>query len=439
MRKTVQIALIAVLIVMNFGAVAVHAQTQAGKTGEKAKYASLPPHIRDALIQEDMRREPIRRNKIDRKPVPWRGPDGEQLVGIVENRMLTKPQLTLRTNLILQGLPPERDPIAAEDRRVLLEDKLLAEWLIIATLAQHAETTGHQVSEAEVRRAINELNNAATLEGDGNSQVDLRFVGIPESELFNEIRDSLLVEKLVQKRIRETITEDKMQKIFEARPQNFLEPTRVSGYHIFLPKQRNMLRTEEKQLLKDMGKFRNQLRKAKNEKHYTELETDIVNSKFTFSVMNNVTSEDPMNYHLKEVLFTETKPGNTSEVFESQIGYHVVKVVSRQEGDAMTLANARGMIEAELFEHYRDFLYSGVKGNYSIHSAGSGLNKWVPVAPYPEPVAPQIQPSSARDQAIARKLRQSGYDFEPPPLEDVLIHNAEKRLNQAGESASSTQ
>ena len=375
-------------------------------TRKKLPYGNLPEQFRNALEQQDLLSEPSRRRDVDVEPVPWLSPAGEQLVAFVEDRFMTRTELQGRADLFLADRPQLEDPVKAQDRRILTESRLLADWVKIAALAHHSSANGFTVGGDEVEEALAGLTAGGM---DGSLGVKqggaIQGIGIQEDELRREIRDSILVEKLVNKLIEENMSDRQMFRLFKAKPLMFLEPTRVSAWHLYFPIRRRMLDSERRASMKMLEKYRKKLSRCRKTKHYRELGEIIAQDEgVILQEMGWVEDDDDLPAQIKDELFS-LDPGKTGEIVKSGPGYHVIKVVDREEGEPISFEKAKPRINAMLFGQYKDLAYEGIKGRYRIYRDASGLNKWVPVSGDTDDVieAPDFRISAEPDLRLLRQ------------------------------------
>lgn len=347
------------------------------------KYADLPFEFKELLREEDAKRaaQEEGRELRDVVGVPWVNAMGDQLVGVVEEREMTEAQLARRVNLLLQFAPEIADPIKAQDRRILYESRVLSDWKEMAMLAHHAEVRGTMVTDAEVKAAYDQLlvdggEGAYEASQQAASQANIQ---IPEVELLREVRDGLIVEKYVRKRLRETVSDNTRRRLYQARPQEFIEPTRVKAWHLFLPTLRYTSDSQRKENAKLMKRWRKKLDKADDEEEYSEVMREIAAEQpLSLTSAKWYQSNEQLEGEMKKALFT-TDPDDVSDIVRSNLGWHCVKVIERIDGEMTTFENARDKIDDFLFAMVRDKIYEQIRGHYKVYTDASGLRKWLPV------------------------------------------------------------
>lgn len=372
-------------------------------------YSELPPEIAETLTQADQRKQAAQQKFYDKTAQPMLSPDGKELVGIVGNRYLTKDDLNKRVDLMMKTLPPPEKILGAsaavasadeekqheEDRRILIEGRVLDDWARAATMAVHAEHAATAVPElrvanAEVDEAIRKLSEDARINA-GKIPVALQTVMFSERELRQEIRDGILVDKYMKEYVKRTISEQQMKELFVKTPVLFLEPTKVHAWALFIAKEGFATPNQSRMTKKELGKWRGGLKGCKKLDDFKELGAKIVKSE-SHVILNDmgwIQSTDALDQEIMKALF-ELKPGETSDVVESLNGYHIYKVLERQESEKTYYATVRPRIVDYLANSLKDGVYDSIKGQYGLRMAAGGLKKYTTTGPARDVVAERV-------------------------------------------------
>ncbi|MCL5271453.1 MAG: peptidyl-prolyl cis-trans isomerase [bacterium] len=386
-------------------------------------HANLPENLRNAIEQKQLLEEkpkgPIRRVKT----TPMLGPDGQQLVGVVEDRRMTKPQLELRANLFLRNAPSLGDPQKAEDRRVLTESRILDDWMKSTILAVHAQRKGYRVKPEEIDAAYKQLVAQSHGNPDQATQM-MRMIGIPEADLRQEIEDGIAVDKLMLDYVQANFPEQQKQAIFKEDPSIFLDPPRVRAWQLFYPLTSYLTSSQLEKVTALMNDLRKRLRKCKDMNDYLALKKYLQdnNREVVLSELSWATADEPLPQPVMKALFT-MEIGETSDpVVNRGFGIHVVKVLERKEGEK-SYEQAKPRIENFLIEKSKEILYEEVKGKYKIKINASGLTESHDV---PEPVARAVASSPAGPGSLPEDPSQ----IRVPSVESVLKKKEAERAQQ---------
>lgn len=368
-------------------------------------YSDLPPEYADTLLSADQQKQAAQQKFYKKEAVPILSPDGKELVGMVGNRYLTKDELAKRADLMMKTLPPpekvlgssaavaivaggmpevtnaDDDKQREEDRRILIEGRVLDDWARTATLAVHAEAASREVaslrvSDAEVEQAIKKLSDQAQINS-GKIPVALQTVMFSERELRQEIRDGLLVEKYMQEYVKRMVNEQEMLNLFKQTPALFIQAPKVRAWGMFIAKEGFETPSKARKTEKELGKWRGGLKSCKKVEDFKELGQKVVasESNVILSEMGWVHGTDNLEPEMKKALFT-LKPGETSDVVMTINGYHIFKVLERDEGEKMDFAVARPRIADYLANSLKDAVYNDIKGQHGLQMAASGLKRY---------------------------------------------------------------
>lgn len=403
--------------------------TSRSHSQDRQSLANVPAPLREQIEHKQWREQTRPHPVEDVEPVPWRAPTGEQLVGVVDRRYLTLPQLRMRVDLLLRNAPPLNDPELEQDRRVIYESNLLAKWIETTALAEHARQIGLTVNEEEVDRTLYEL---AQQDGQfSETHQRMTLIGVPEEDLRQEIRDGILVEKLVRKRINEVFSEDQLRAIFQMQKKLFVEPARARVWQVFMPTLDLKTHRQLDEMRDRMNDLRKQLRRCDDEEELAELIAEYKSTReIRIKDLGWVAENDLFPKPVLKAMFS-LDPGDTSDVIRSQQGFHAVKVLERQDGGKASFAAARPHVENLLFDQVKNAIYETLKRHMEIHSNAGGLSKWRPVQDGTPALKAGEKPKVTVEEPDLSDLR--GLQNEerelfdaPPSVEETLIERAEQ-------------
>jgi len=309
---------------------------------------------------------------------PWLSPTGERLVAIVEDRMLTKPELEARVSLLLGEVPTPTTADAKlqlEDEKIVLSRKIMEDWVANAALSIEANRRGHKPDEAEVDEALSKLAQESEIAAD-KVESRIKFIGIPQEQLRAEIRDGLAIEDFILSIVRSN-NRDYFQKVFEQDPSAFLLPPRAQVFRVFRFLPPGITSSQKEKMLGDLESLRKELKRRKPDfaaleaKSNAEIQLVIGNMGW---VSAGSTVSDSMGKLYSTIFSLDV--GETSEVFYAGNGYHIVHILEREEGSQPTLDAAMPQIENYLFEKIKRATFEAIKPHYKIQMNSGGLSKW---------------------------------------------------------------
>lgn len=350
-----------------------------------------------------------------------RAPNGEPIAGLVEDRYITVAQLNRRVELYMRAVPDRLEtPRQRAIRRDAYARRLLEEWAESTSLAVLAARKGYTASEEDLQIALGELATLGHLDPDKTQQ--LSMVGVPREELEQELRDGLIVERYVRDRVDASFPEQALREIFAWRPYMFLEPTKVRAWQVFRPRVGRMTRSQQEQAEEELRTWRNRLRRCDDEREFAELARETERLRTVTAIdMEWVPESASLPTAMLEALFT-LDPGDTSDVFKTELGLHAVKVVERREGEN-SFENARERIKDYLFDKTKETLYVRAREAYRIRLDPEGVRRPMDAvagpSPTPTPPPGPIEPEPSLD--ALRPGPAASPDARPDPFDRPLV------------------
>jgi hypothetical protein len=288
---------------------------------------------------------------------PWLGPDGQRLVGVVGDRLLSKPQLEGRVRMALSTLPVPKDERDAADLRVMCEQKIMEDWVELSMLALYAESRGIGATGAEVDQAIQDIISAVSDAPQAGVQ-KLPLIGRSDADVRRETHDCLIVDKMVKRAVEQQYPESAMRELYARNPLYFHDPDQVHAWHLYQPFNPVPSARQNDEAFDSMKKWARELRNCKDADDYEELRSALaVRSDIMFNDMGWVPiTERNLPPELMAPLF-KLKAGQTSNILSIRgSGQHVIKVIEIKKGTEPSYEAARPRIEAFLYDQTREFL-----------------------------------------------------------------------------------
>lgn len=316
---------------------------------------------------------PLVAKKIQlKKAVPTPAPSPSRaVVAIVDNRYLTKEALERK---IAQFLPKTRESKDDEDykrQKRFYEGKMAEEWINIALLAVEAEAQGIQVTEREVEQNIEHLYQQYGPDIDLASA--LWKLGTTAKEFKEEIHDAMLGDKLLRKYIRDKYGDKELREFYQSNLLNFYRPEMVHVSQVFRPFI-DTTETEKKKLKKEMELIRKRLTKGESFEELAQPQEGLLQKKS--GDLGWLTRENLLRPPLNREIF-KIKPGEISEVYESDIGYHIIMVKERKPASFLSFEEAQDQLEELLFDQVKGELIQELKPKHNIIINLSGIEDTV--------------------------------------------------------------
>ncbi len=233
-----------------------------------------------------------------------------------------------------------------------LEQLISAELLV-----QEAKATGTSVTEAEVEQEIRDL---AAL-GSGHPLAEwLRTT--PAARVRDEIRRSLLVEKLLTQSIRVNIERKQVEEYYEQHKERFQRPPMVRASHILIKIQGDN-RAAAEQRAKEL------LARVKGGEDFASLARQFSEDPLTKEKGGDLGFFPQHPTPLAQAAF-HLQDGEVSEIIESPYGLHILKVTGRRPAGIAPLEEVfdeiREMLEEDAREDREEQLIEALRAKAKI-------------------------------------------------------------------------
>jgi hypothetical protein len=343
-------------------------------------------HVSRVREELEIKKEALERERRYSYAEPVLSPDGKPLAAMVNERYMTLEDLNLRVRTTLRGAPPLRHPdpetqrIQNEDRVLSIANDIIEDWIMNTMLALQARNLGFTASEAEVDDALRQVREAQAesmggAQGGGATTAAVSALGIPEAQLRHEVRDALVIEKYMNSLIDAAHSREDYERLYRLDPVSFRVPDRVRAFHVFYPIDRRLSDREFRAIDRDFNRLQRRLRRA-DEKAMAEMIQESSGQRWTAGDMGWVTSHITMlPPQVYQGLFSHGV-GETSPVFQSSEGMHILKILEREDGSAPGLDAAIPQIRNYLFTRHKYATYEMFKPLYDIRMNTGGVKRW---------------------------------------------------------------
>ncbi|UCG57483.1 MAG: peptidylprolyl isomerase [Phycisphaerales bacterium] len=238
-------------------------------------------------------------------------------------------------------------PAFAEQLKSQLRQQTLDRLIVERLLDGQADKSGIEISDERVTEKLTEMaaqqkpplsleDLKARIEGSGRDFEELR----------HEIRKGLRYEQLFQAEWagKIDITDDQVSKYYSENPKEFETPEQIRASHILIKPDPNTDPNEAKATAK--AKAQDLLKQIKDGADFAELAK--AHSGCTSSANGGdlgFFGRGQMVPPFEQAAF-ELQPGQISDVVETEVGYHIVKVAERKDSSVVPLEQAKdGILE----------------------------------------------------------------------------------------------
>lgn len=254
------------------------------------------------------------------------------------------------------------------DERDAVYRGLLDRVILYKLLASEAKTRGITVTPEEVTERIGQIKSQFPNEAEFQKELTKRHTTM--AELQEDQRRDILNAKTIEAEVapKLAVTPQELDAFYQQNPDNFKEPEQVRASHILIsvaqdatPEAKQAAKAEADGILKRV--------KAGED----------------FAALAKAHSKDPgsaqaggdLNFFPKEQMVPEfsnaawaLKPGEISDVVQSQFGYHIIKLTDRRAGRTIPLAEVKDRLEEFLKRRKQQELVQqylqGLKAKYRV-------------------------------------------------------------------------
>lgn len=349
---------------------------EARRNEDKSKVGA--EHASRVRSELELQKEIQEREKRYSYAEPILSPDGKPIAAMVDSEYMTLEELNARIRAAMRGMKPLEHPDPDtqrrmnEDRVLSIANSLIKDWVINTMLALQGRGLGYKVTEAEVDAALEQLQDSQDELVEDAIESPTTMIGIRESEFRGEIRDALIIEKYINALVDVSFKDEDYQRIYQINPASFRIPDRVRAFHVFqpMPVKRDVNAIRDVQ--KNVERLRKQLRRA-DQAEMAKMAKESSSQTWSAGDMGWVTSDArTLQPALMQALLT-TAVGDTSPVVQSREGFHVVRVLEREDGSAPGLEASKPQIRNYLFAKTKYATYESLKSLYDIRYNTGGL------------------------------------------------------------------
>lgn len=370
----------------------------------------------------------------------------DKVAAKINTEIVTLSSVEERANLLRQKYA--RSPVIIPEEELLKEalNMIIEEKLQL----QQGKKMGFIVDEEAIDAAVRDIAQKNGLE-EGQLEQMLKREGRSLTSYRNHIRDQILVSKISRYEIgnRVKVSDKEINQYYREHQKEFWQDGKVRARHILFIAERNSSETNRKAKLQQAKKILNELGKGKDfAKLAMEHSEDVSASDggdVGFVVRGQMVRE------FEEAVFS-LKPGQISDIVETEYGYHIIKVEDVVTGKTLTLNDAKERISRILMmqkqsQGYEDWMEELKKAAYIEVNlfAESDKNKSLVLVDDKKDVRKRNQSSTENDsrkQDLQKKWEQMYKSVEKSKLEsgdkedseleslEELLKNIKKLRNQ---------
>ncbi len=263
-----------------------------------------------------------------------------RIVAIVNDEVITQTDVSSRVDALLedqQATPQTKDPEQME--RMVLQ-RLIEQRLLL----QQAKKEGIIVTSDEVRKRLEDLRSR--FESEDAFQQSLVDSNLTEEQLKEKLRDQLMVQRLVDSKVRSmiTVSPQEVAKEIGMHPDLAKGGDRVKASHILVRVSETRPAEKARELIDDIRKqLTNGAEFAALAKRYSEDPHAEEGGAMGWVAQGELLPE------LDAALFG-LKVGELSAAIQTKLGFHLVKVEERRDATSLSVTDANRNLAQQIYQ-----------------------------------------------------------------------------------------
>jgi peptidyl-prolyl cis-trans isomerase C len=278
------------------------------------------------------------------KPVPAQLPD---VLARVNGEAIAKADLEAQ----IQGLEARAGSPMPADRRDEIVRRLLDDLIGYRLLVQESKARNIAVPDADIEARVGEIRKQFPTEAEFSQTLAERKMTV--EQLRTDMREDLAINKLLETEVesKATATTEQVDAFYKNNPDQFQQGERVKASHILIgvpegadAAAKAAARTKAEQILAEVKKGGDFAALAKE--HSTDTGSAVNGGDLGFFSPGQMVG--PFN----DAAFS-LAAGATSDLVETQFGFHIIRVIDKQAQRTVPLAEVRPQVEQFLSNRNR--------------------------------------------------------------------------------------
>lgn len=245
---------------------------------------------------------------------------------------------------------PEAKEMLKEQKKQILDQQMTTEEALIQEAEKLKVIPKEEELNKEIDKKIQDDRKEYQLEDDKKYEEALKESGLTKESLKEMHRKKIIIDKLHNELVKSVKVEDKevqdyYNKFKDRYPVKAEDPTKLHIAHILVPTEE-----EAKEIKVKIDKGEDFAKLAKE--HGTDATKDKGGDLGTVPVVNSGFDEDFMDGAM------QLKDGEISSPVKTQFGYHIIKMIKREEKPAKPLTEVKEQIKNDLLDKKKNDLWT---------------------------------------------------------------------------------
>ena len=270
-------------------------------------------------------------------------PDGDK-AATVNGQVITKTELDQELQPVLQrmamqGQQPQPEQVAEIREKVL--DSLINRELLVQDAKAQGVSVEAEALDAQMEQVRGQFPEEAQF------KEALSQMGIDEETLRAQMRQRLLIQKLIEERIAKdvTVTDEEAQAYYAAHPEQFKTGEQIRARHILIKSEPEASDTDKKEARQKLEEVQGKLEKGESfadlAEEYSEGPSGPKGGDLGYFERGQMVKP------FEDAAFA-LKDDEVSEIVETRFGFHLIKAVDRKAASTTPFAEIKDQIKAQL-------------------------------------------------------------------------------------------
>lgn len=267
------------------------------------------------------------------------------MAATVNGKEITPSEVERATDILLMQYKDRIPPEEMEKAKPMFQKQALENLINQNLLVQEADRQGIKADPETVDARFKQVSGRFPNEEAFQKAVE--SAGVSTQEIHEDIRQNLQVETLLEGKLSnmKEATKDEVNTFYKEHPEKFKTPDRIRASHILISTKSDDSPEEKARKFEKATKLKREIDNgadfAKLAQEYSDCPSKAKGGDLGYFGMGQMVKpfEDAA-LHLKV--------GEVSDVVETQFGYHIIKLVDRQEAGVASLEQVRDQIVSYL-------------------------------------------------------------------------------------------
>ncbi len=244
-------------------------------------------------------------------------------------------------------IPPERAAQARTMLRKQAVENLINQRLLLA----EAERKGAKPDQKKMDERFSDT--VARFSSQEEFQGALNSMGLSKEAFQEEIKEDMMIEILLDAELKDvkSVSAEEVSAFYKDNPQSFQSPEQVRTSHILMTVEQGVPEEQRSQKRLELAGIRGEIEKGADFAELAGKHSDCP-SKARGGDLGYF-QRGKMVKAFEDAAFS-MKPGEVSQIVETDFGYHLIKMIDRQEAKTASLDEVKSQIESFLNRQSKD-------------------------------------------------------------------------------------